>query len=225
MIDIGKVLTECNTEKNHHGQILRDTYLVYQDWFRRYRDGDKNLDPHLKSMIDNKLTDDEAFFILAYTGSYSSWINSKLRDGASLDSECKNKFASCLDHALSKMPSVKEEIVFRMDNPGCEREILSWFDKHKRRKIRIPYFLSTAKEDYKNTNIIWEIQTRRINSKGKDISSLSNNKFEKEVLFMRNSWFRIDAVDISKNYVYLVELPPHEKINFGLVGLYHLNIK
>jgi hypothetical protein len=225
MIDIEKALTNCDNEKNHHGLILRESYFGYQDWFKRYREGDKSLDPNLKGMIDNKLTEDEAFFILAYTGSCSSWINSRLRDGTSLDSECKKYFADCLDQVLDKIPTANGEIVFRMDLPGNENEILAWFDKHKGRKIRIPYFLSTAKEDYNNTNIVWEILTLKKNSKGKDISNLSNNQFEKEVLFKRNSCFKVDHIDQSKNYVHLVEIPICEKINFDLVGLYHLNIK
>jgi len=225
MIDIENILSECDNEKNHHGQILRKTYSSFQNMFDKYRKGDKSLDPNLKGMKDNNLSEDEAFFILAYTSSYSSWINSNLRDGDSLNSNCKKKFAGYLDQVLDRMPSVKGEIVFRMDSPGNDKKLLTWFEKHYGKKFLIPYFLSTAKEDYKNSDVVWEIITLDQNSKGKDISELSNNKFEKEVLFKLNSCFQIDGVDRLNKYIHLVELPSNEKIDFKLVGLYYLNIK
>jgi len=62
MIDLEKIFSDCDNEKNHHGQVLRKTYSGYQGWFDRYRKGDKRLDPNLKGMIENKLSEDEAFF-------------------------------------------------------------------------------------------------------------------------------------------------------------------
>ncbi len=224
MTNTEKLLSDCLHEDRQNGLELKEAYSEFQKWFVRYRNGDKSLDPNLNGMIEYNLSEDEAFYILAYTGRCSGWINSNLREGLSLDSKCKEKFANHLEMALDKMPPANEEIVYRMDNPCDVNEIMKWFSKHIGKKFQIPYFLSTAKFDYKNSEVVWKIRTLQENSNGKDISDLTNSDGEKEVLFKRNSCFKIISVDRPGKLINLVEIPATINCDFLLAGSYHRNI-
>jgi hypothetical protein len=224
MTDIEKMISDCDNEGIHDCSDLKEAYIGFKDWFVRYRNGDKSLEANLKGMIDNNLSEDEAFFILAYTGRCSGWINRNLKDGFPLDSDCKIQFANYLEQALDKMPSSNGGLVFRMDYSGNEKSRLQWFSKHIGMKFQIPYFLSTAKFGYKNSEVVWEIRTLKERSYGKDISDLCNDEEEREVLFKRNSSFEIVSVDRSGKFVNLVEIPANVEIDFLLVGLYYKNI-
>ena len=216
-----KLLNECNGEENFHGLTIRQSYEGYLPWFEAYRTGDKSLDDNLKGMIENGLTEEEAFFILAYTGSASSWVNSELRDGHLPSTKCKEVFVNKLNQALAKVSSFNGNIAFRMDEPHSNsEEVLKWFHSKIGSKFKVPYFLSTAKEDYNNSSIVWQINTLTEGSFGKDISQLTNNKYEKEVLFRTGSCFEIIKVDEKKNYIHLNEVINSEQIEFDLVGDY-----
>lgn len=220
------LLKLCEEEKDFFRLTVRDSYEKgFLPWFERYRIGDKSLDDNLKGMIENGLSEEEAFFILAYTGGTSSWVNSELRNSELPKSRCKREFVRRLNHSLSKMKSFNNDIVFRMDHPpGDKNEALSWFQKKVGSRFRIPYFLSTAKEDYENSEVVWQIRTRERNSLGKDISSLTNNKYEFEVLFQTGSSFQITRVDKEKSYIYLDEIEQNSKVEFELTKFYTLNV-
>jgi len=217
-----KLLNECDGEKDLHETTIRQSFEEgFSPWFKDYEKGDKSLDDNLKGMTDNGLTEEEAFFVLAYTGSASSWVNSELRNGQTPTGKCKEVFANKLNESLSKVASFNGNVVFRMDEPLSEsEEVLKWFQAKVGEKFRVPYFLSTAKEDYNNSSIVWEIKTLATGSSGKDISQLTSNKFEKEVLFQTGSCFEIIKVDQKKNYIHLNEIVDSEQIKFELVGDY-----
>lgn len=101
---------------------------------------------------------------------------------------------------------------------------LIWFESKMGKIFTIPYFLSTAKEDYDNSDLVWQISTHHTNSQGRDISNLSNNKYELEVLFDKGVKFKIKYLDRSKNYIYLEEVDSSSVSDFDLVGLYTLNL-
>ena len=64
----------------------------------------------------------------------------------------QKEFFDNLDKALSKMPSTDSTLVYRMDCPSGEADIiLNWFEKQLYKKFKIPYFLSTAKENWRIT--------------------------------------------------------------------------
>ena len=223
-----ELLELCNDDpiRSHppKGGTLKSTYYDgYLPWFESYRRGDSSLDKNLKGMIENGLSEEEAFFILAYTSSYSGWINTALKDGRKLDTECKKQFANALDNALEKIKS-GPETVYRMDwPPGDPEDVLTWFESKIGSSFVIPYFLSTAKEDYENSEVVWQITTLKSGSCARDISNLCQAPSEQEVLFKRASKFKIIKVDRSKRVVFLDEIPTDAAVDFPLIQVYHKN--
>jgi len=220
-------LTLCDNVHDHQGQELRKTYVMgFAPWFERYENGDFDLEKNLGGMAKNGINEEEAFMLLAYTGSHSSWVNSDLRNGQITNCECKSEFISRLNKTLDKIISFNNQIVYRMDNPSENKEVvLKWFNSKIGFVFRIPYFLSTAKEDYENTEIVWKIMTLPDNSLGKDISDITNNEFELEVLFKTGSCFKIESVDYDKSYINLIEVPSSCTIDFELTRCPSDNIK
>jgi hypothetical protein len=167
-----------------------------------------------------KLKDEEAFFILAFTGSYSSWINLPLRNGYPLETECKKYFADCLDNALDKVPCFNDRYVFRMDTPiGSKQNLLDWFKNNIGNIVTTPYFLSTSKVNYENAEITWYIKTLKTESKARDLELLTNNAIEKEVLFKRDAFFKILKVDHAEGVVKMEEVEKPEN-SVKLTGFY-----
>jgi hypothetical protein len=219
----------CEEESDHDkGLSMRKTYHEgYLPWFDSYRSGDKAYEKNLAGMTKNGLTETEAFFILAYTGGSSFWLNRDRRNGDPYSSKCKEEFANQLENALGKMPSFDNAIVYRMEiyTDGVETEaLLKWFKRHQSKKFLTPYFFSTSKEDFHNSKLIWLIRTLPIFSKGRDIHNLTNNHTEMEVLFERNAKFAITGIDSKKGMVILDEVPPDSDVDFDLTGVYHKNI-
>jgi hypothetical protein len=222
-----EILKLCDQKPIHeghpHAETLRDIYLKgYLPWFESYRAGEVSLEKNLAGMRRNGLTEEEAFFILAYSSSCSRWLNSDLRNGYKL-SGCKAAFADGLDAALTKVRSYKG-IVFRMELPlGDEAEVLQWFRNRIGKKFSAPFFLSTAQEDYENSPMVWKINTLSMGSNGKDISDICQAPLELEVLFQRHAKFQIMGVEQKTQYVILNELDANEQVDFPLVGIYHKN--
>lgn len=194
----------------------------FNPWFESYKNGDLEISKHLCGMTINKLTEDEASYILSYTARNSSWINRRLREGERLDLK-QILFAEKLNASLNKMPSFNNNFAYRMDSQLNEEVVISWFKKKINCTFNIPYFLSTSKDNWGSNCEIWKIKTLESNSFGKDISNLTQNPLEKEILFKQHSKFRIDNVD-SNNMVILSEINQNEQVDFELTGLYHRNI-
>lgn len=208
---------------NHpHASTIRDIYQKgYKPWFDSYRRGDRSLDKNLMGMTENGLTEEEAFFILAYSSSCSRWLNGDLWNNGRL-SNCKIAFINALESALQKMRPFNGT-VFRMDQYASDDDaVRAWFRKNTGKKISVPCFLSTAKEDYENASIVWKIRTLACNSFGKDISNLCQAPNELEVLFRRNAKFEIIGVEKATNYILLNEITD-EDIDFPLLGIYYEN--
>jgi hypothetical protein len=224
--DFNEFLLRCENIKNYHDTEVSETIIEFVNWCIRFRNGDHNLKENLNGMISNGLTNEEASLILAYTGSCSSWINSELREEGQVgECDCKKEFINRLNLALDKVKPFNNQIVYRMDSPSEDKNtVLNWFNSKISKVFKIPYFLSTAKEDYNNSEIVWRIQTLPINSFGKDISQLSNNKYEQEVLFRTGSFFKIKGIDNERKYINLLEIKNESEVNFNLVGCYCSNI-
>ncbi len=207
-------LAACKDEINHHQQTLKRSFeqgwlplLKHYRTHRRLPEKPNTNHIVLKGLFEYNLTDEEAFFILAHTGSYSSWINQPLRDGNAFDSVCKEEFATRLDNSLDKLPPFADKNVFRMDSPsGIKVEVCSWFKENIGSIVNVPYFLSTSKENWESTEVTWDIQTMKSNSKARDVCLITNNDTEKEVLFKRNSTFMILSVNEDSGTIQLKEV-------------------
>lgn len=223
-IGFEELLKICDKSPVRHGppkdETIRYVYECYQPWFERFREGDLELKKNLDGMSLNNLSEEEAFFILAYSSSCSRWLNRSLWVGEKL-CDCKKAFANSLKSSLEKMPSYNG-VVFRMDSyPGDEKIVGDWFKKNIGKTLSTPCFLSTAKEDYENTEVVWKIRTLQNNSFGKDINNLCQAPLEVEVLFLPNATFRIIGIEKDTNYILLDELDPLEKADFPLIGHYY----
>lgn len=149
-------------------------------------------------MKENKLTKDEGVHIFAYTGFSSKWINSALRD-QNLTSN-QEYFMNILDAALNKIPSVSKNKVYR-----------SFFDYNSNKIyftpgeiISLSHYLSTSKEIFYNPTEVWEITPLSKNSKGRNIEKISNAPDEKEILFLRNSRFKITGSSVKEDIPFYV---------------------
>lgn len=182
----------------------------------------------LSSNGDSDMPVDEVdFFIKSYTGEFSAWINEDLRNGIELSCNCKKVFRTGLNIALSGLQSFDNQTIYRMDLPGGDVfTTLNWFKKRIGQSFETPYFLSTSKDNFQNTDIIWIIKTLATDSKGKDISNLSTSLAEKEILFQTESCFKILGVDIwkeeddYKGYLHLEEMPQGTICNVDVTGFY-----
>jgi hypothetical protein len=190
-------------------------------YLAKYRRGEVSYPSKYNLIRNGTVSDEEAFFLLYYTGSASSWVNEDLRQTGVQSTKCKELFSKHLEVVMSKLPSFNG-IAYRMDDPsGDKQDVLRWFKRNMGKKIQIPHFLSTAKEDYDNSPIVWQIQTLKAGSRGKDITECANNDVELEVLFSRNSKFLIENIDVDKGYVYLTEISDTVECDIILKGLYH----
>lgn len=176
----------------------------------------------MDGMIENKLSQDEAFLILAYSSHLGKWINAEFRR-LEEPSECMSAVAFALNRALSKMPSYGLD-VFRMNLYVLDAlEELRWFKGKVGNVFNVPYFLSTSKENWNSGKVVWKIQPLTVNSLGRDISNLCQVPSEKEVLFLQNAKFLIDDVDIDNSIVYLTEQSENKGFDFPLIGSYTKN--
>ena len=220
-VRIKALLSKCDVQVDQNGLSVEESISSFDDWFEDFSEGGEEFKPNLNGMVENNLTEEEAYFVLAYTGSASSWINSELRSGKTPLCICKQSYIHYLDKSLEKIAPSKNPIVYRMDSPyGDTKEVLKWFKKNKNKVINIPYFLSTAKEDYNNSPIVWKINTLSQNSYGKDISNLTNNKTELEVLFMRNAKFKIVNVDYASSIIFLSEVTQESEFQYNMTNYY-----
>jgi hypothetical protein len=215
MMSFNQFLEECKDELNHHQQNVKTSFEVgWKPLFDEYRTNKKlqnkpgNRQIVLQGLDEYNLSDEEAFFILSYTGSYSSWLNNDWRNGWSFDSKCKQYFAERLNLALDKLPCFNDEYVFRMDSPmGTKDQVIKWFHNQIKQVIHVPHFLSTSKDNYENTEITWHIKTMSNNSMARDLALLTNNKVEKEVLFKNDCYFQIVNINSEKGIIDMEEVP------------------
>lgn len=136
------------------------------------------------------LNDAEKYALNQYIGSKSYAINEKLRKGVPLTSEEKG-FIMTLDSALNKMPKYKgnlnRSLIF--DDESALDEFLSNY-KAGNTIVYDEYISTTCKGVY---NPDGQVQIHIFGaSSGRDITTI--NKGENEVLYQRNSSFKIISI-------------------------------
>lgn len=204
----------CKGERNHHQLNVKDSFEKgWKPLFSYYRQhksvqvrpGTGHVALHGIDLYG--LSDEEAFFITSYTGSFSSWLNIDIRSGRDFSSKCKQCFAERLSAALDKLPPYAGKQVFRMDSPlGTKKQVTQWFAAKKGQVIHVPFFLSAAKVNYRNTEITWRIQTSAPQTHARDINSITNNTVEQEVLFKAGSYFQIQEVNNRSGIIDMIEV-------------------
>jgi hypothetical protein len=94
-----------------------------------------------------------------------------------------------------------------MDSPwGVKDQVIKWFQNQMQQIVHVPYFLSTSKDNYNNSDITWSIKTMTSNSMARDLALLTNNKVEKEVLFKKDCYFQIINISSENGIIGMEEV-------------------
>ena len=179
-------------------RTFTDENELKRDYTREHIKGYKNVT--IKDKGDIILTEAEQYAMNKYISSDFYTINEKLRNNVKL-SDTEQKLANDLDKALDKMP-VYNGLVSRSLEIIPE-ELEEFLNKHKLNNI-VDYsaYTSTTKgERYNNlSNVELYIESKT----GKNITQY--NEEEQEILFKRNSKFRVKEIEkIKSTYHILLE--------------------
>jgi hypothetical protein len=222
-LNINSFFNRLIEEDSRHELI--EAKNAFEVWFKEYREGNKRLEKHLGGMNALNLSELEATLILSYTARTSSWTNEHSRDSLKEDTDnFRKEHNSLLTEVLKKLPPYTQKKVYRMDfgsSANYKKELFyPWIENKIGKIIYVPYFWSTSKDKW-DDELTWVINTSR-NSKARDISNLTQNPNEEEVLFIPGANFMIDRVDSKNNLIFLTEI---ESLDYDipLIGLYYLN--
>jgi hypothetical protein len=219
-------LEDCRDEINHLQNNVKgdvESWIGILSNFRRNRklpDGHAFKNKCLDGILDCGLSDEEAAYILSFTGGNSRWLNHPYRYGFPIESICRQFYAMNLENVLNKLPEFNNKYLYRMESQTAPvKEELEWFTKKTGSTIHTPYFLSTSLINFNSTEVTWHIKTLDLGSRARDLTRLTNNIKEEEVLFNRNAFFKILSVDSNKG---MVELEEQTEIvdSIKLVGNY-----
>lgn len=141
-----------------------------------------------------ELSKDEKYAINKYIGFESYTYNEKLRDDIKLTEEEKT-ILSNLDKALEKMPKYNNEVTRSV---SISYDDIDYFLKDYKEGSIIKYkaYTSTTKGEIYNPDSRIQITIKSKN--GRDISDY--NPDEQEILFIRNSQFKVLKVDTSDDF-------------------------
>lgn len=146
------------------------------------------------------LSDDEMYAVNQYVSSESYKINDIFRRGMLLSGSMK-QMSKNLDKALNKLDSYEGDVTrsLSIDDPGI---LKSFLQAHKvGNSVTYPEYISTTSGGIYNKK--GNIQLYILNSKnGKDLTLI--NKSEKEVLYKRNSSFKVVAKEEKKGKVFIL---------------------
>lgn len=195
-------------EANSFDSVKRDNiYRIGYDRFISLLEGHcfgktsltgENLDGMLKYNLDTS----EAAIIYMYTNDIHSEINPVLLNNG--DHKDVLMYSSLLNKVLEKMPSFSSREIFRSEHT----QNIDFYKSFIGREFEEKRFLSCHQD-----NTIWHdeeglqliIKTKE-NSNAKDLSELSFNANEKEVLFKSRSLFNVMKVDSESRIIYLNEV-------------------
>lgn len=140
------------------------------------------------------LTEDETLYLISYTGHGAKWINLALRNDNWEQDKDKSNFVKMIDSALQKIPSVNNTTIFHATNSILPYSINTIFP--------VKSYLSTSIDILDGYSFIWKISTKKENSNARDISSITGNVREKEILFVRKTEFIIVNIEKKNNVTY-----------------------
>lgn len=184
--------TLSHLQRRARDPVTGKTYMVpanmtYKEWYQKYVVGGKDEKELAKENRSDKikLSEDEQRALNQYISSESYKLNDKLRRGLDLSEEDQEMMQN-LDAALDKMPEY-QGVVYRSVSEFGIDDVDGFMKTYEvGQRVVFPSYLSSSKEVYdKSFPIQYEIQSKH----GKDI--LVHNSSEQEILFKRNSSFRV----------------------------------
>ena len=185
------------------------TYYVpadmnYEEWKKEHVESNKVEKPVEKKADTGiiKFNEEEQRALNRYISSDSYKINESLRSGMPLSDEEKS-LVNNLDAALSKMPYFKGNLVRSVDIYG-EQELNEYLKQFESEFYTSLQYMSTTKGPIYNPEARVQIYIQN-SSKGRDLSG--SNDAEKEVIYERNSKFKVidKAFENGVHYILLEE--------------------
>lgn len=197
------------TKNENHFRILHKKFLekLKKHKFGGTTESGENLDAIKKC----NLNIDEASAIYLYTSHHIfTFVNYQLRYMKSPDADA-TLYSNILDSALNKLDSYNDETVFRdIRNPVPDvNNCLSFYMSKVGEKILFKEFLSCHTDDIRISDLKDDFQfviRTNSNSNGKDLQEITFLALEREILFKKNTTFKIDHVDLSVNRVFMSEV-------------------
>lgn len=181
-------------ERLELGSLLPENILNYQNKINELKKQEES------SKIE--LSDNEQYAMNQYISSESYKINETLRDGLKLTKK-QEEIIKNLDKALNKFPNyegnVNRSLIINKD------ELMEFLQIHKAGN-NVTYKAYTSTTLGKRYNELSNLELHIKSKKGKDIRQY--NKEEQEILFKRNSEFKIVQLEkVNKVYhIYMKEL-------------------
>jgi hypothetical protein len=220
-MNLNEFILQCGeVQDKHHISMETLRNRAFKSWIDDFAKKVSE-EPRVQALKELGLSVDDGFYIWAYTGSTSSWLNSDKRNCNEYSCNCKLNFANGLVAALLKIPPFAG-IVWRWENADDKLRKFNWFADHIGLTVTVPYFLSTSKDNVSGDPMLWEIITIK-NGNARDISRISNAPCENEILFLPASKFKIVGVGKDLRTVFMEELPPDIQTEFNLCREYSFN--
>lgn len=185
-------------DANDQGYELVPANMTYQEWKQTFVKG--ALSSIAGTVVNGiiELSHEELHALNRYLSSESYTLNDKLRRGEKLSEE-EEQWITNLDAALDKMPEYEGTVYRSVSEFGID-DVNAFINSHVIGKvIKIPSYTSSSDTVYDE---IFPIQYVIRSKHGKNIQKY--NESEREILFKRNSSFRV--VNISGNTIYMEEL-------------------
>jgi hypothetical protein len=192
-------------------------YLEYYDRFKQKLKNHKfgsttKTGENLDYMIQYGLSIEEASIVYMYTIDTCFGVNHQLRNctKAGMDLDVR-EYSHLLSHVLGKLPSYSCSVVHRdISNPDNPTENIMEEFKSKLGQVHFENAFMSSHIDptiWSNPELggIHMIIITKENSKGKDLSGLSFNATEKEVLFDKGASFLVKCIR-EKNVIILKEV-------------------
>lgn len=214
-------IQQCGDVEDHHQVTMkRLNDKAFKSWIDDYVN-EPPKEPRVVALKELGLSAEDGFFIWSYTGSCSSWLNSDKKNCNKHSSDCKQYFSDALETALRKLPAYEGK-AWRWEEAGENLNKFNWFKQHIGLTVRIPYFLSTSKDDITADPMLWEIATIS-GGNARDITKISNAPCEQEILFIPDAKFMIMSVRNDNRTVVMQELSQDVETEFDLCRVYDHN--
>ena len=151
---------------------------------------------NLTDVIDGLVSIEHANYITNYSGNVSGLINHALRcDYIGLTTHMKD-FEQNLEQALLALPSFDNQTIYRMEKRGPAVEIYrKYFMRQKDCVLNIPCYLSSSTKKWDCAPVVYQITTLKSNSFARDVSRITNNAIETEVLCLKNMHVFIKGIN------------------------------
>ncbi|MEN5088582.1 ADP-ribosyltransferase [Sphingobacterium faecium] len=162
---------------------------------------------NLQDVLDGKISAEDAKHIVSYTGFTSGLLNLSIINKNIADTCLLMEHDAKLTHSLGLLSPFNNQQVYRMqidmDYDSLIADYKNFFSSNIGQVIRSHHYLSTSKNDWKTTNVVYIIKTLSKNSNARDISKVTNNADENEVLFIKGTNFLIREVKEECGVLYI----------------------